>query len=208
MNSPAGQCLGAGVSAGPAQSVLVNHARQRCLSSLGRAVKSGKWSGSVETMLCSSWGRGRACCQATGSAAPVPMAASTSAEAGLLMEHPTRGCSLLGGPPSLPRAWGARGSHAGRRGGVPPSPARERGRETGPFSPPDCPVPTIPMGTLQLWCWSVLLRNRSLLPRVCTGVGRSCSFGSGAPEGCPMFWSSSGSLISLPKPCCNLPHAA
>lgn len=44
--------------------------------------------------------RTRSRCQATGSAAPVPMAASTSAEAGLEKEQPTQGCSLLGGPPS------------------------------------------------------------------------------------------------------------
>lgn len=36
------------------------------------------------------------------------MAASTSAEAGLLMEHPTRGCSLLGGPHRCPEP----GEHA------------------------------------------------------------------------------------------------
>lgn len=35
------------------------------------------------------------CCQATGSAEPVPMAANTSAEAGL-EEWPTQGCSLQG----------------------------------------------------------------------------------------------------------------
>lgn len=92
-----------GVSAGPAQSISVNCARQQRLSSLGRAVRLGKWSGSVETMLCSSWGRGRVCCQATSSAALVPMAVSTSAEAGLLQEHPTRGCW---GPQCCPEPGG------------------------------------------------------------------------------------------------------
>lgn len=70
--------------------------------------------------------RTRSCCQATGSAAPVPMAANTSAEAGLEKERPTRGCSLLRGPyhPMLPRGWHScfpRCPHGGKMGrwGVP-----------------------------------------------------------------------------------------
>lgn len=71
--------------------------------------------------------RTRLCCQATGSAAPVPMAANTSAEAGL-EEGPTWGCLLLGGPhhPMEPRGWDScslRGPHRwGDRAVSPPLP--------------------------------------------------------------------------------------
>lgn len=43
--------------------------------------------------------RTRSCCQATGAAAPVPMAASTSAEAGLQQERPTRAAGGAHRPP-------------------------------------------------------------------------------------------------------------
>lgn len=73
--------------------------------------------------------RTRSRCQATGSAAPVPMAANTSAEAGPEKERPTRGCSLLGGP-----------HHPTQRGGVaqllPHAPAAEAKRGDGALPPP------------------------------------------------------------------------
>lgn len=154
-------------------------------------------------MLCSSWGRGRACCQATSSAALVPMAASTSAEADLLQEHPTQGCW---GPQCCPEPGGHAAATQGDRAVSPPLPAREQGREMGPFfpSPPkNCPVSTIPMGTLQPWCWSVLLRNRSLLPRMWGGAAALARGSDGRDVQCSGLHLGLGFLSPSPAAICH-----
>lgn len=120
----------------------------------------------METMFVTGK-RTRSRCQATGSAAPVPMAANTSAEAGPEKERPTRGCSLLGGAhhptqrggdgtaaPPCPRRrgeagrWGCAPSPAcrGGGGGVPAQGPEQRGGRAGLSG---SPVPTHrPLGTV------------------------------------------------------------
>lgn len=117
----------------------------------------------METMFVTGK-RTRSRCQATGSAAPVPMAANTSAEAGPEKERPTRGCSLLGGAhhptqrggdgtaaPPCPRRrgeagrWGCAPSPACRgRGGSLPRGRSSEGAGQGSRGAP-CP-PTAPWG--------------------------------------------------------------
>lgn len=117
-------------------------------------------------------------------------------------EHLCRGRSSAGasnpgllGAPVLPRAWGTCSSHAGRRGCVPSLPARERGREMGPFFPFP-PPPKLPGAhhTDGDFAGLVLVSaaQKQVLAAPC--VVRSCSFGSQLRwEGCPMLWPSSGS---------------
>lgn len=129
-------------------------------------------------------------------------------------EHLCRGRSSAGasnpgllGAPMLPRAWGTRSSHVRRQGCVPSLPAREQGREMGPFfpfSPSNCPVPTIPMGTLQPWCWSVLLRNRSLLPRVWGGAAALARGSDGRDVQCSGLHLGLGFLSPSPAAICHM----
>lgn len=97
--------------------------------------------------------RTRCCCQATGSAAPVPMAASTSAEAGLEKERPAQGCLLLRGPP-LPH---------GAQGVVPRAPVEEKWGD-GAVPPPLPSCSTDPSERLPCAWWCC---------RVCRGVCRA-----------------------------------
>lgn len=89
-------------------------------------------------------------------------------------EHLCRGRSSAGasnpgllGAPVLPRAWGTCSSHAGRQGCVPSLPARERGREMGPFFP--FPPPQI--ARCPPYRWGLC---RPGVGQCCSGTGPCC----------------------------------
>lgn len=131
-------------------------------------------------------------------------------------EHLCRGRSSAGasnpgllGAPVLPRAWGTRSSHARRQGCVSPLACQGAGQGNGSFF--SFPPKKLPSAHHTDGDFAALVLVSAAQEQVLAAphVGRSCSFGSWLRwEGCPMLWSSSGSWISLPKPCCDLPHAA
>lgn len=134
--------------------------------------------------------RTRSCCQATGAAAPVPMAANTSAEAGLQKERPTRGCW---GGPIAPRSRGCRSCsprdpHRGKVGRwcCAPFPACLRVPVRGPGRALGSPVPAAPKETFCPAASSPFSQccsaGRALAVRT---RGRGCCLQGGAvgPEG-------------------------